>query len=117
MSCQTGEDSTAREAQTDGITTMDRWVQWPPEDLKGWGCDNKDDDDDITTSNDVTNNLLSDKDAMGLTRFLQSASQVSQVNPPNESLNLDSLLGKTPVYYTTIVKRMCRTYVKWHKLM
>ncbi|XP_065920672.1 cytoplasmic dynein 2 intermediate chain 1-like isoform X2 [Dysidea avara] len=76
VSCQTGEDSTAREAQTDGITTMDRWVQWPPEDLKGWGCDNKDDDDDITTSNDVTNNLLSDKDAMGLTRFLQSASQV-----------------------------------------
>ena len=76
VSCQTGEDSAAREVQTDSIKTMDRWVQWPPEDLKGWGCDNSDEDDDIATRNDATNSLLSDKDAMGLTKFLQSASQV-----------------------------------------
>ena len=82
MSCQTGEDSTAREVQTDSITTMDRWVQWPPEDLKGWGCDSKDEDDDTIIGNNTTNNLLSDRDAMGLTRFLQSAGQVRQFSLP-----------------------------------
>ena len=34
---QTGEDNSERDVQTDEVTCSDRWVQWPPEDLKGFG--------------------------------------------------------------------------------
>ena len=37
MSTQTGEDNQESDAQTEPIATEERWVQWPPEDLKGWG--------------------------------------------------------------------------------
>ena len=37
MSVQTGEDNQDGDAQTEPIITEERWVQWPPEDLKGWG--------------------------------------------------------------------------------
>ena len=37
MSSQTGEDNVESDAQTEPVTTEERWVQWPPEDLKGWG--------------------------------------------------------------------------------
>lgn len=37
MSTQTGEDNQDSDAQTEPITTEERWIQWPPEDLKGWG--------------------------------------------------------------------------------
>ena len=76
MSSQTGEDSTGRDTQTDDVVMVNRWVQWPPEDLKGWGCDDADDDDIDDVTADTTNVLLSDKEAMGLAKFLQSASQV-----------------------------------------
>ena len=76
VSSQTGEDSTARDTQTDDIVMVNRWVQWPPEDLRGWGLDDGDDYDDVMTSGDVANILLSDKESMGLAKFLQSASQV-----------------------------------------
>ena len=56
---------------------VNRWVQWPPEDLRGWGCDDTDDDDndDAMTTGHI---ILSDKEAMGLSKFLQNASQVSR---------------------------------------
>ena len=76
VSSQTGEDSTGRDVQTDDIVMMNRWVQWPPEDRRGWGCD--DDDDNVMNSGHITNTILSDKDAMGLSKFLHSASQVRQ---------------------------------------
>ena len=76
VSSQTGEDSTARDTQTDDIVMVNRWVQWPPEDLRGWGLDDGDDYDDVITSGDVANILLSDKESIGLAKFLQSASQV-----------------------------------------
>ena len=37
VSVQTGEDNSEREIQTDEIACSDKWVQWPPEDLKGYG--------------------------------------------------------------------------------
>ena len=77
VSSQTGEDSTGRDVQTDNIVMVNRWVQWPPEDRRGWGCDD-DDDDDVMNSGHITNTILSDKDAMGLSKFLHSASQVRQ---------------------------------------
>ena len=73
VSSQTGEDSTGRDTQTDDVVMVNRWVQWPPEDLRGWGCDDGDDNDDVMT----TNTLLSDKESMGLSKFLQNAGQVS----------------------------------------
>lgn len=75
VSSQTGEDSIGRDVQTDDIVMMNRWVQWPPEDHRGWGCDD-DNDDDVMNSGHITNTILSDKDAMGLSKFLHSASQV-----------------------------------------
>ena len=59
---------------------VNRWVQWPPEDLRGWGCDDSDDDDDDDDDDVMTTGhvILSDKEAMGLSKFLQNASQVSQ---------------------------------------
>ena len=77
MSSQTGEDSTGRDTQTDDVAMVNRWVQWPPEDLRGWGCDDGDDNDDVMTTGHNANILLSEKESMGLSKFLQSASQVS----------------------------------------
>ena len=37
VSVQTGEDVAAAEAQTDQVGVAERWVQWPPEDLRGFG--------------------------------------------------------------------------------
>ena len=34
---QTGEDNSEREVQTDEVSCSNKWVQWPPEDLKGYG--------------------------------------------------------------------------------
>ena len=76
VSSQTGEDSTGRDTQTDDIVMVNRWVQWPPEDLRGWGRDDGDDNDDVMTTGGAANILLSDKESMGLAKFLQNASQV-----------------------------------------
>ena len=37
VACQTGEDTADVEVQTDTVEERERWVQWPPEDLKGYG--------------------------------------------------------------------------------
>ena len=37
VACQTGEDNAHIEVQTDTTETREKWVQWPPEDLKGYG--------------------------------------------------------------------------------
>ena len=35
--CQTGEDTTETDVQTEDIAMVEKWVQWPPEDIKGFG--------------------------------------------------------------------------------
>lgn len=35
--CQTGEDSVEVDVQTEEIEVAEKWVQWPPEDLRGYG--------------------------------------------------------------------------------
>ena len=37
VGCQTGEDTTEEGTQTEEIEVREKWVQWPPEDLKGYG--------------------------------------------------------------------------------
>ena len=37
VACQTGDELEDNETQTDTIKTAEKWVQWPPEDLKGYG--------------------------------------------------------------------------------
>lgn len=37
VACQTGEDNAEAEAQTEEVKMVERWVQWPPEDLRGYG--------------------------------------------------------------------------------
>ena len=37
VSCQTGFDTSEMAAQTDDIAVTEKWVQWPPEDLRGYG--------------------------------------------------------------------------------
>ena len=37
VACQTGDELEDNETQTDAIKTVEKWVQWPPEDLKGYG--------------------------------------------------------------------------------
>ena len=42
VASQTGEDNAEVEVQTEEVERRERWVQWPPEDLKGYGgesCD------------------------------------------------------------------------------
>ena len=42
VACQTGEDTAEAEVQTEVVEGRERWVQWPPDDLKGYGgesCD------------------------------------------------------------------------------
>ena len=37
VGCQTGEDTQEEETQTEEVEGREKWVQWPPEDLKGYG--------------------------------------------------------------------------------
>lgn len=37
VSAQTGDDNAEEEAQTEEVGVADKWVQWPPEDLRGYG--------------------------------------------------------------------------------
>lgn len=37
VSCQTGEDNTEAEVQTEDVEVTEKWVQCPPEDLRGYG--------------------------------------------------------------------------------
>ena len=84
VSTQTGEDSTGRDTQTDDVVMVNRWVQWPPVDLRGWGCDDDDNNDDEIIMGGVNNILLSEKEVLGLSKFLQNASQVRPSHLCNE---------------------------------
>ena len=37
VASQTGEDNAEAETQTEEVEQTEKWVQWPPEDLKGYG--------------------------------------------------------------------------------
>ena len=37
VACQTGDELEDNGTQTDDVKTVEKWVQWPPEDLRGYG--------------------------------------------------------------------------------
>ena len=56
--------------QTEPVLTVDKWVQWPPEDLRGYGGGDYDDNEEYSSSK-----LLGDS-ALKLVSFLKNAGQV-----------------------------------------
>ena len=79
VSVQTGEDNEDGEVQTEPIATEEKWVQWPPEDLRGWGKggapgDNEGEDEAAVSSGRIG---MEGEGALRLIAFLKKASQVS----------------------------------------
>ena len=80
MSVQTGEDNQDSEAQTEPITTEERWVQWPPEDLRGWGKGGEPcDDEDEEAAAFLSHSGMEGEGALKLISFLKKAGHVSSV--------------------------------------
>ena len=80
ISVQTGEDNEYGEAQTEPTVTEEKWVQWPPEDLRGWGKggapgDNEGEDEAAVLSGHVG---TEGEGGLRLIAFLKKASQVSE---------------------------------------
>lgn len=83
MSTQTGEDNQESDAQTEPITTEERWVQWPPEDLKGWGKGGdpghyeEGEEGEEAGGGGVSFRRMEGEGALRLISFLKKAGQVS----------------------------------------
>ena len=80
VSIQSGEDNQDSEVQTETITTEERWVQWPPEDLRGWGKGGNPDDCEEGDAAALSGlGKMEGEGALRLISFLKKASQVSTV--------------------------------------
>ena len=83
MSSQTGEDNQESDAQTEPITTEERWIQWLPEDLKGWGKggdpgrDEEGEEGEEAGGGGVSFRRMEGEDALRPISFLKKAGQVS----------------------------------------
>ncbi len=80
---QTGEDNREAEVQTRSIPSSDMWVQWPPEDLKGYGSGQKEvevEEDGGYGSDGIMErgvaNRVKGQSAVRLISFLKKAGQV-----------------------------------------
>ena len=72
VAVQSGEDNMEAETQTDVVDTANVWVQWPPEDLRGFGREGERGEGIVEGVADG----LSGRSAMGLVSFLKRAGQV-----------------------------------------
>eukprot|EP00731_Ephydatia_muelleri_P006790 Em0003g1038a len=72
VTVQTGEDNMERDAQTDAVLCSEKWVQWPPEDFRGWGGP----DVDMEDFSDVRSASSMGEGAIRLLAFLKKAGQV-----------------------------------------
>ena len=79
VSVQTGEDNEDGDAQTESIATEEKWVQWPPEDLRGWGKGGAPDENEGEDEAAVLSGRIGTEGegALRLITFLKKASQVS----------------------------------------
>lgn len=75
VSVQTGEDNMEGSMQTDPIATTDKWVQWPPEDLRGYGGGAP---DDYEYNDESSSSKLLGESALHLVSFLKRAGQVGR---------------------------------------
>lgn len=77
VAVQTGEDNLEVDCQTDAIHTSDVWVQWPPEDLRGYGREREGEESGVGMLRGMASELK-DQDAVRLVSFLKSAGQVRE---------------------------------------
>lgn len=78
VAIQTGEDNMEVETQTDFISKSDVWVQWPPEDLRGYGREGEGEDEESSgrgLSGGVAGGLKG-QSSERLVSFLKRAGQV-----------------------------------------
>jgi hypothetical protein len=69
---QTGEDTVEEGTQTEEVERREKWVQWPPEDLKGFGGPDGEEREETGVEGDTGS-------AVRLASFLKRASQVVSV--------------------------------------
>ena len=69
MGIQTRENSEEVASQTEPIFNVGRWVQWPPEDLRGFGYD----EDKLDEEEIGSNNTIKSQEFL---KFLTASSQV-----------------------------------------
>ena len=76
---QSGEDCMEVEVQTEAILSSEVWVQWPPEDLKGFGRVKESESEEgleVSTSVSSVQGELGGQSAVGLVTFLKKSGQV-----------------------------------------
>lgn len=69
MGVQTREDSEEVGSQTEPVSTASCWAQWPPEDLRGFGCEEDNLEEEEVGSRSI-------QKSQELLKFLTASSQV-----------------------------------------
>lgn len=73
VAVQSGEDCLEADSQTDRISSSDVWVQWPPEDLRGYGREEEEESEGCVAR---VADGQADQNAVRLMLFLKKAGQV-----------------------------------------
>ena len=80
VAVQTGEDNAEVDTQTDGVPSSSVWVQWPPEDLRGYGREEGEGEGGGGGGGEMgVASETSGEAAMRLVSFLKRAGQVSRL--------------------------------------
>ncbi len=85
VAIQTGEDNMEADTQTDTVPSSSVWVQWPPEDLRGYGREEEGGggggDGDGESEGGVAGGVAAaGQGAVKLVSFLKRAGQVSELH-------------------------------------
>lgn len=76
VAVQTGEDNMEADTQTEAVPSSNVWVQWPPEDLRGYGREGGGEGEEgrgVASGGESAGS----QDAVRLVSFLKRAGQVS----------------------------------------
>lgn len=79
VAVQSGEDCMEADAQTDSLVSSDVWVQWPPEDLRGYGREQEEGEGGMASGDVGVADGLAGQSAVRLVSFLKKAGQVRTV--------------------------------------
>ena len=85
VAVQTGEDNLEVDTQTEPISMSTIWVQWPPEDLKGYGREEEGGEEDLEVTSSASASKM-EESALKLGSFLKKAGQVNELYAMNQSL-------------------------------
>lgn len=94
VATQSGEDCLEADAQTDSIPSSDVWVQWPPEDLRGYGRDEEESEGCVASRDVGVADGLADQSAVRLVTFLKKAGQVRNGEIRPEVVNRQLLFSE-----------------------